>query len=252
MLEERDAATVRSLLESDEFLFQHAIEQITATQDKIHGIVRACLLLKELRGSIPRLPSVPASTLYTRGASGDLNRSPLIRDFLLAVKKAPSDTLSDLLSILVKSDASDKSVQKIQTELKKLLTSAGAPNQPLRSAHDLRHDTLRTTVVAQKVELSKQKSALSATDAAYSKIVEELHGWLESYFEKVLVTPQDLFLHEAVVYDLRSPHKDVFTPKPRVAVERALSAPHDYLNCTCCENAKGAEVSPSNLVLVVR
>ncbi|EKG09208.1 Origin recognition complex subunit 3 [Macrophomina phaseolina MS6] len=250
LLKERDASTVRKLLESDQFLFEHTLEQIAVSQDKIHGIVRACVLLKDLRGSIPRLPSITTSALYVRGAAGDLNRSPLIRDFLLAVKKAPSDILSDLLSVLVESDAADKDVQRIQTELKKLVNSSGAPSQPLRSAHDLRHDTLRTTVVAQKVELSKQKSALSATDAAYSNIVEDLHGWLENYFEKVLVTPQDLFLYEAVVYDLRSPHKDVFTPKPRVAVERALSAPHDYLNCSCCENSNGTNVGVFGLGVI--
>ncbi|KAF4535182.1 Origin recognition complex subunit 3 [Lasiodiplodia theobromae] len=241
LLDERDAATVRSLLESDEFLFDYAKEQITATQEKIQSIVHACQILKDLRGTIPRLSPMPVSALYIRAASGELNKSPLIRDFLLAVKKAPSDILSNLLAVLVKSSAKDKRVAKIQTDLNELVASTGATGQPLRSAHDVRHDTMRTTVVAQKVELSKHKSALSATDTAYSKIVEELHGWLVDYFENVLVQPQDLFLHEVVIYDLRSPHRDVFTPKPRIAVERALSAPHDYLGCSCCETAKGAE-----------
>ena len=33
-------------------------------------------------------------------------------------------------------------------------------------------------------------------------------------------------------------------PTPRRAIERALSAPHDYLNCECCEGS-GDTLSPS-------
>ncbi|OMP87239.1 Origin recognition complex subunit 3 [Diplodia seriata] len=246
LLDERDAATVRNLLESDEVLFDYAKEHIVATQDKIQGIVNACLTLRDLRGTILRLSPMPVSALYIRAASGDLNGSPLIRDFLLAVKKAPSDILSNLLAVLTTSNARDEKVATIQARLDELVASTGATGQPLRSAHDVRHDTMRTTVVAQKVELSKHKFALSTTDTAYSEIVEELHGWLAAYFESMLVQPQHLFLHEVVMYDLRSPHRDVFMPKPRIAVERALSAPHDYLGCSCCETAKEAEGSLSS------
>lgn len=242
LLDQREATAVRDLLEDDQVLFDYTTEQITDTQQEIQGIVSACKIIKELRSSIPRLSPIPVSSLYTRAATGDLEKSPLIRDFLLAVKKAPSDILSNLLSVLTSSDASDETTTRLQADLAKLVRSTGAPNQPLRSAHDVRHETLRTTIVAQKVELSKQKSAISATDAAYSKLVEELHGWLEGYFERVLIRPQDLYLHEVVMYDLKSPNRDVFTPKPRAAVERALSAPHDYLNCSCCDVSKGAEV----------
>ncbi|GME25303.1 origin recognition complex subunit [Neofusicoccum parvum] len=241
LLDERDAAPVRSLLESDEFLFDYTKEQIIVTQQKIQGIVNTCLTLKQLRDSIPRLPDIPLSALYIRAASGELQSSHIVRDFLLAVKKAPSDTLTQLLAIAATRapDSPDATTPtRLQAQLSSLLASA---DQPLRSAHDLRHETLRTTVVAQKVELSKQRSALSATDAAYSAIVDELHAWLAACFEARLVPPRTLFLHEVAVYDLRSPHRDVFTPRPRMAVERALAAPHDYLNCSCCGDAKGAE-----------
>ncbi|EOD51879.1 putative origin recognition complex subunit 3 protein [Neofusicoccum parvum UCRNP2] len=217
LLDERDAATVRSLLESDEFLFDYTKEQIIVTQQKIQGIVNTCLTLKQLRDSIPRLPDIPLSALYIRAASGELQSSHIVRDFLLAVKKAPSDTLTQLLAVAATSapEAPDPTTPtRLQAQLSSLLASA---DQPLRSAHDLRHETLRTTVVAQKVELSKQRSALSATDAAYSAIVDELHAWLAACFEARLVPPHTLFLHEVAVYDLRSPHRDVFTPRPRMA-----------------------------------
>ncbi|EDN02964.1 predicted protein [Histoplasma mississippiense (nom. inval.)] len=36
-------------------------------------------------------------------------------------------------------------------------------------------------------------------------------------------------MHEAFLYDLRTPIKDAFTPRPRFTIERALSTPFDYL-----------------------
>jgi origin recognition complex subunit 3 len=35
-------------------------------------------------------------------------------------------------------------------------------------------------------------------------------------------------------------------PKPRFAIERALSTPHDYLNCTCCASGPGVGLSPTH------
>ena len=40
------------------------------------------------------------------------------------------------------------------------------------------------------------------------------------------------------LYDSRSPLKDVFTPRPRPVMERALSRPHDYLGCNCCQTSE--------------
>jgi origin recognition complex subunit 3 len=48
-----------------------------------------------------------------------------------------------------------------------------------------------------------------------------------------------LFLSEVFMYDLKSPHTEVFQPKPRFAVERALASPHDYLGCECCSGVDG-------------
>ncbi|TKA66944.1 hypothetical protein B0A49_09364 [Cryomyces minteri] len=164
-----------------------------------------------------------------------------MRDLLLSVKKSSSDVLSALLEDFVALDDKKLSsaVMKLQAQLKRLLDSSQGTSTPLRSEHDLHHSTLRTTVVAQKVELRKQKSDLSKKDSAYSEFLKQFYDLIEIYFSDTLINPKDLFLHEVFLYDLKSPHRDVFMPKPRFAIERALSAPHDYLDCECCVPAGG-------------
>ncbi|KAK8181878.1 origin recognition complex subunit [Phyllosticta capitalensis] len=244
LLEQRHADVVRALLESDETLFDWTKEYANAARIRMGDIVDTIDILQKLRTCIPRLPRIPLSTLYVRAASGTLLDSPLLRDFLLSVKKAPSDVLARLLAVLHKADAGVDVISRLMESLDKLVSAQ--PNQPLRSAHD--HSattTLRTTVVAQKVSLAKSASSMSNGDAEYSQIVDELHGRLDGFFREMLLKPQDLFLHEVVVYDLKSPHRDVFIPRPRYVVERALSRPWDYLSCVCCEGSKEGALSPT-------
>lgn len=75
-------------------------------------------------------------------------------------------------------------------------------------------------------------------DIAYTQLVNTFCEILASYLNQTSRDYMDLFLHEILVYDLKSPHADVFGPKTRFAIERALSAPHDYLGCSCCVSLK--------------
>ncbi len=181
-------------------------------------------------------PSLTRSSLYVSAVSGRLGSSSTVRDLLLTLKVASSDVLAKVLDILASTLTGSEltKAQNIRTELDKIIGSNPQGGVPLRSEHDVRQQTLRTTVVAQKVELSKQKSTFTKRDAAYSELVKNTHQHLESYFTEAFIDPQDLPFHEIVLYDLKSPHRDVFMPMPRFSIERALSCPHDYLNCRCC------------------
>ncbi|KAG9714671.1 hypothetical protein KCU73_g16148, partial [Aureobasidium melanogenum] len=79
---------------------------------------------------------------------------------------------------------------------------------------------------------------------------------LETDFDVALINPKDLVFNEIFMYDLKSPHRDVFMPKPRAAIERALASPHDYLDCECCAPDVGtgeentlASTQPSTAIL---
>ncbi len=187
--------------------------------------------------SIPNCKTkVVWSHLYVQAMSGDLLRSTVLEDTLSSVKKLPSNAMRDLLNDLL-GFAPERELRSLLKDLSKLTNSLDDPQIPLRSQYDVHHETMRTTVVAQKVSLSKSTSNLSAQDAAYTKIVDRVFTDLQSYFENTLIDPQDVFLNEILIYDSKSPHRDVFSPRPRLAIERALSSPHDYLGCECCGGA---------------
>lgn len=165
--------------------------------------------------------------------SGELRDSALVNDLIRSVRKLPSNTMRDLLMDI--SSFSIPHIPQILLDLDKLLAAREPAASPLRSEHDIHHRTLRTTVVAQKVSLSRHTSNLSSQDLAYSQLVARVSTELANFMRASLIDPRALFLHEILMYDLKSPHRDVFTPTPRLAIERALSVPHDYLGCDCCK-----------------
>lgn len=232
-LEEGQAGIARDLLHNDSYLSETVLNELKISQEKVNSMISSLVCIETIRACAQGKADGERSDLYVKAMCGELAQSVLIRDLLLSVKKMPSDRLDNLLSNIP--TLANKKLSHLQKQLKKLLKGLDTQGKPLRSEHDIRRDTLRTTVVAQKVELSKQKSFLSKDDEAYSKIANAVHDELKDYFSETLIDPRSLFLHEVFIYDLKSPHKDVFTAKQRYAIERALSVPHDYLGCSCCK-----------------
>ena len=180
--------------------------------------------------------------LHIQAMSNKLNGSSLIRSLLLSIRKAPSNIAQEIVKLAAQSlllTTYNSRFSDISVELQDMMQNQQNMQQPLRSEDDVKNSTLRTTVVAQKVELSKQKSTLSKQDAAYTSLLREFTDLLEQFFNDFLVDPKSLPFHEIIIYDLKSPHREVFTPRPRHAIERALAAPYDYLDCDCCAPNKG-------------
>ncbi|XPS93552.1 Origin recognition complex subunit 3 [Ascochyta lentis] len=246
--------TVRRLLESDQELFEDIKHYTTLAQHELSDLSHAVQSLFSIREALQMTPKVRASTIWTRAASADLLESPLLRETLLVLKKTPSDKFASVLSALEqlaglkkipiekthKGDVKFMDVNGIRREFDDLVQQQDT-STPLRTQHDVRSDSLRTTVVAQKVLLSKHKAALSKQDQAYSDLVTRLHDELGSFFETALIDPQTLLFSEIFTYDLKSPHVEVFQPKPRFSIERAMACPHDYLGCNCCGAADGKD-----------
>lgn len=135
-------------------------------------------------------------------------------------------------------------------DIRKLQQRAEASGTSLRSKYHTQSRVLRTTVVAQKVQLSRDTAALSEDDKAFSKLVDTLTDALTEHL--ACEAPRELFLHEAWLYDYESPHRDIFVPAPGAALERALSRPHDYLACSCCSTTPAgglASTMPATSIL---
>jgi origin recognition complex subunit 3 len=238
MLEGGQVQDVRGILEENKLLFAQITKHLQSGLHSMTTLSHAAKVLANIRESLQMSPSVRLSSIWTRAAAGELIGSPLIRETMLSIKKIPSDKLVLLLSSLrnLEGDYFALDTASAQDKLESLIQNADAP---LRTQHDVRNDSVRTTVVAQKVLLSKHKAALSEQDKAYSELVTQFHDQLETYFTSSLIDPKILVLSEIFVFDLKSPHTEVFQPRPRFAVERALASPHDYLSCDCCSGVDG-------------
>ncbi|OQN97219.1 hypothetical protein B0A48_16761 [Cryoendolithus antarcticus] len=241
---------VRGLLDHDSQLFKEVRGYISEGQAALYRITETLDIIREAQGLLPGSTATLKTTLYIQALSGKLAGSAQLRTMLLSIRKAPSDVVAGMIEavrVMVVShqieSASDTAgdLQELQNELMELTATSkrGAKQQPLRSEDDIGSSTVRTTVVAQKVQLSKQKSELSKQDAAYTVLVRKFTDVLEAYFSATLIDVQTLPFHEIFLYDLKSPHRETFTPRPRHAVERALATPHDYLACECCAPSKG-------------
>ena len=204
-----------------------------AAQSSLSDFITAINLLYDCLSFLGR--PTKRSELYISALSGEGAASTVFREFLLAVNRAPSDIfdlmLGAVLDCLDPEDTAFQEAQKLLQDLHALLQSTET-DEPIHRQHV---ETVQTTIVGKKVQLSKKKAMLSESDAQYGNILDGFHDWLNKFFTQRFVSVTDLFLHEIVIYDLKPPHRAVFASKTRFAVERALSSPHDYLNCECCK-----------------
>ncbi|OTB08842.1 hypothetical protein M426DRAFT_316867 [Hypoxylon sp. CI-4A] len=127
-------------------------------------------------------------------------------------------------------------------EIRILQADAEEQGNVLRSKYNRQTKVLRTTVIAQKVQLSQDTATLTKEDKSYTELTDKLVEHLKETLQ--CDSAKDLCFNELWFYDSKAPYKDVFIPRPRGVVERALSRPHDYLNCSCCET-KGDHIVPT-------
>jgi origin recognition complex subunit 3 len=238
-----DAERVRKLLESDEELLLETKQQIQKGKQKLCDLTTTLDVIRAIQECLPNTPTPPKSTLFIQAMSCKLRGSAMIKTLLMSVRKAQSNIATPLMDAVVEKASTifSADVMAMRCRLDSVFAGMTDKAQPLRSADDIGSSTVRTTVVAQKVHLSKQKSQLSVDDSMYTDILREFSNHLESYLNTTLIDPQDLPFHEIFLYDLKSPHREVFTPRPRHAIERALTSPHDYLDCDCCAPENGGE-----------
>ncbi|KAL9104473.1 MAG: hypothetical protein Q9163_000566 [Psora crenata] len=230
----KDYRLVRKLLDNASILKHTAKEALFESEKALLNINFAVNTLYVIRSKTYK-GSARWSDIYILAMSGRLADSDLLQSSLSSFRKVQSHVTLDVLDALLKESTLPLEVKSCHDSLSQLVEETAATHpEGLRSGYDIQHSNLRTTVVAQRVELSKRSGTLTAQEAAYTKIMDKLDGALRAYFERNLIDPKDLLLYEACVYDLPSPHRDVFDPRPRFAVERALTSPHDYLGQQYC------------------
>lgn len=143
------------------------------------------------------------------------------------------------------------SLLKLVDDLAPLQESATKQGITLRSKYGGQNKIMRTTVIAQRVQLSKDSAALSEEDKQFTKVVDDTTKLLVP--KLAVQPPQEVLFSEAWIYDSKSPARGVFVPRPRVLLERGLTRPHDYLACECCndggEGANSTATLPATAIL---
>ncbi|KUJ24048.1 uncharacterized protein LY89DRAFT_572219 [Mollisia scopiformis] len=258
LVETQDLDRVVDLLEDDTILLDE-LEACLSNKPVLH-------LLRTMSVISISLPDpVSSIDLYMATFDGTLRDSDFVDRILESTKRmAPDELVSFLQRIcgVVQDGSSEMDLDgwadedeeflaeiiSFQSQASDLANEASKTGKPIRSSYAIRSQGLRTTVIAQRVQLSYEDSTLSQQDKQYTTLVDKLNDRLKNYFD--IGSPQEIFLHEVWLYDSMLPYREVFTPKPRATIERALSAPYDYLKCECCESVEGlSSTHPATAIL---
>ncbi|KAL2018872.1 hypothetical protein VTK56DRAFT_297 [Thermocarpiscus australiensis] len=262
-VEARQLNHAQSLIEDDEYLVAQTLEQGKKRQEYLTRLLRSLQLI-----TCTGLRSASFTELYMLALSSgiDLDESSGTIPLVEVVRRLGPDEFLSLIGRLLDaikagspelglegwdSDAEELvgSLADLRDEVEGTVERSKNNGATLKSKYSAQSRVVRTTVVAQKVQLSRDTAALTEEDKAFTKAVDSLTDLLA---RALRCDPIDsLFLHEAWVYDSKTPYRDVFVPRPGATFGRALSRPHDYLACACCGKADGglAPTLPATAVL---
>ncbi|ODH39835.1 hypothetical protein ACO22_01778 [Paracoccidioides brasiliensis] len=228
LLDDGKVKRVRKLLEDDKFLAQVARDNLHGGQESVNAMLHSVEFLETVLRFLNTTKMPTLSELIIQALAGELLSSKIVGDMLEEIKELPSNAIESLFAALPPR-IGDLAVFKELLHRLQSLVRCNNGRDPLHSEYDDHHSSHKTTVVGQRVKLTKTKAKLSKQDAEYTAFVDDLSAALQHFLSRNLISPQDLFMHEAFLYDLRTPVKDVFNPRPRFTLERALSTPFDYL-----------------------
>ena len=256
-----DLSRAKSLLEEDNDVLLEEIKSslVGRTTQNVH--------FSRIMHLLSSASSEPVSNieLYTSIFEGKLGESKFVASMLDQVKRSTPEETSGFLEkmlLAIQEGSSEFGLQgwaddapelvaaitDISLQVSELADAASQSGTPIRSSYAIQSRGLRTTVIAQRVQLSYENSTLSDQDKAFTTLVDRLCKLLLDCF--TLEDPQQMFLNEAWLYNSVKRHREVFQPRPRAAIERALSAPYDYINCACCDPVEGlSSTHPTTAIL---
>ncbi|RBR08560.1 hypothetical protein FVER53590_01340 [Fusarium verticillioides] len=239
----------KDLLENDEFLVSRVQNSLARRQESVEEFLRSLLILGETESQ---------DIEFSRAYAEALDEGASITEDSRAIESVRRMDVSELLvmlrkvvSILQKGDSGlllgpaskqtdiefRDALARQLVNLEELQSRAEEQEITLRSKYSGQSKVMRTTVIAQRVQLSQDSAALTDEDKQLTQAVDDITGLLIRHVQ--FVRPSSLLLSESWLYDSRAPSRDVFVPRPRAVLERSLTRPHDYLSCSCCNPGDG-------------
>ncbi|KAJ4008167.1 Origin recognition complex subunit 3 [Fusarium irregulare] len=239
----------KGLLEDNEFLASQVQNSLTERQERIEDFLRALLIAKEAEAQ-----AIEFSKAYVDALEDGVS----ITDNSRAIESVRRMDVNELLAILGKmvailrdgdvdlllGPATKQTDVDFRNALSKQLANLGQLHSKaqkegiaLRSKYSGQGKVARTTVIAQRVQLSHDSAALTDEDKQLTQIIDDVTALLVKHVQAL--RPGSLLSSESWLYDSRAPSRDVFVPRPRAVLERGLTRPHDYLSCSCCKPGDG-------------
>lgn len=203
----------------------------------LYELITALEILLLVNSFTHSRPTLTFSSLYIKALGGDLVDSSVVRELMSSIRTLPSNQMLDLLIGL--RQYPQFAPTEIEPVIELLSRKAAQSTQPLHSSHSTGDGAFRTTVKDQKVILDKASRVLDPQTAEYTRIVDRVNLMFTSYMAKALISPKDICFYEILIFDARAAIRDAVGSAPRASLERALSRPHDYLACSCCDVMEG-------------
>ena len=250
LVENKQLARAEVLLRDDKALLKEIMNSLESKNISIIQLLQAMSILSSFSSE-----SLNKIDLYMTAFQGGLAGSDYVKRAIDSLKRMAPDNLVkfiegisnciengnsevNLAGLGDEDDVLLTELREIHPQVAALAIESVKAGKPIRNSSVIHSKGLRTTVIAQRVQLSFENSTLTEQDIEFTALVDHLTACLEKYFSKVK-NPQEIFLNEAWLYDWTIPQKSVFSPRPREAIELALSTPYQYLSCECCESAEG-------------
>ena len=236
LLNEQQVKVVKELLHSDSYLFDYIIDHVQRGRDLLASLTRATDILSIIRSCLSVLPEISKPSLYVKAFSNKIIGSHITRDILLATQKANLEDLKILLETLIPHiDQQTRSlVSELLSQVKDLVPENEKSSDSVRILQGREMSKMMTKSMAQKETASKGDQSSSDQDLTHAHVRLKVRNFLESFIAEKFIDVRKIFLFEVLIFDIKAPLREAFMPRPRFALERALSIPHDYLNCTCC------------------
>ena len=242
-------------MKDDECLRSKVLQMIGEFPQTMDRLLDAVQVFHSLFSKVLVARNITFMDFYASAMAGGLSNSVNVREVLLAITKMePNSFLRLLEDIRLPPLEGSPQGPELSRLHKKMVSLSGMIEEQqwvVTSEAKVSQKRLRTAVVRQKIELSQAQPEMSEHQSTYVQLVYSVRDALKAYFESSLVDPTSLFLHEVFLYDMKSPYRETLSPKPRFAIERALSRPRDYLDCECCKpSAEGlAATQPVTAIL---
>ncbi|KAI0432977.1 origin recognition complex subunit 3 N-terminus-domain-containing protein [Xylaria sp. FL1042] len=244
-VESNNITQAKKLLEDDSKLISYLVECLQGRRQWFIKLIRILKIFTTSKGMTADFADLYMDVSYN--GTGISNRYDQFFNSIKRMEPCDSEAyLSRLLDTMQHGDQGlglnpwvDEAretaslLSDILAGIKQLRSDADDQGHVLRSKYSGQSKILRTTVVAQKVQLSQDTAALTDHDRSYTDLIDRFLKHLETSLR--IDGASNMPFNEIWLYNSKTPYKDVFIPQPRNVLERALSRPHDYLGCSCCK-----------------